>query len=304
MIRVCLLASGGMMPMPNRYLSSMLVSCKGSLLLVDCGEGTQILLKKLKWGIKAIDVICITHYHADHTAGLPGLLSTIGNSGRTEPITIIGPKGLKEIIKGLTVITPELPFKLNLIEVSDEGLKDYKDKEYYIGAVPVEHSLECMAYSIEVKRNRKFDKNKAESKNIPREFWRILQKGETVQCEDKMFTPEMILGKERKGIKVSYCTDTRPVDKLIDFIRQSDLFIGEGMYGDDDYLEKAKENYHMLFSECAYLAKEADVKELWLTHFSPSIKDPEEFLYKAEEIFPNSKIGEELMIKELNFEKD
>jgi ribonuclease Z len=113
----------------------------------------------------------------------------------------------------------------------------------------------------------------------------------------------MVLGEARKGIKISYCTDSRPISGLIEFIRESDLFIGEGMYGDDSYLEKAKLNGHMLFSECASLAKEGSVKELWLTHFSPLLYNPEEFLHNATNIFENTKLGQELLSKELIFER-
>ncbi|QGU95677.1 ribonuclease Z [Clostridium bovifaecis] len=302
MLKVCLLAPGGMMPLPNRYLTSLIINCKGSMILIDCGEGTQIQLKKLKWGLKAIDIICITHFHADHIAGLPGLLSTIGNSNRTDPLTIIGPKGLKEIVKGLTVITPILPYELSLIEMGEDGLKNFKFKDYLINAIPVEHSIECAAYGIEVMRGRKFNKLKAEDNNIPKVFWNKLQKGEIIKEGSMTFTPDMVLDEERKGIKLCYCTDSRPTLELLNFLKDSDLFIGEGMYGDDTYLDKAKENKHMLFSECAYLAKEAKVKELWITHFSPLLQNPEEFLEQTKEIFRNTKLGEELMVKELIFE--
>lgn len=304
MLKVCLLAPGGMMPLPNRYLTSAVMICNGSMILLDCGEGTQILLKKLKWGFKAIDVICITHYHADHIAGLPGLLSTIGNSNRTEPITIIGPKGLRKIINGLTVIIPELPYELNLIEIEEDGIRDFKHKEYSISAVIGEHSIPCMAYSIEINRKRKFDRLRAEANNIPRRLWSSLQRGESSNFEGEIFTPDMVLGEERKGLKISYCTDSRPVTRLVKFIKGSDLFIGEGMYGEDSYLEKAEKNGHMLFSECAKLAREGEVKELWLTHFSPLLQNPEEFLYYATDIFENTKLGEELMIKELAFQEE
>lgn len=303
MVKVSLLGNGGMMPLPNRYLSSLIVNCRGSMLLIDCGEGTQVQLKKLKWGLKAIDVICITHFHADHVAGLPGLLSTIGNSNRTEPLTIIGPRGLEKVVEGLTVITPELPYELNLIELKEEGLMDFKYKDYLLNAITVEHSIDCMAYSIDIIRNRKFDKSKAEENNIPKIFWNRLQKGERVIEKDIIYTPDMVLGEERKGMKISFCTDSRPTSKLINFVRDSDLFICEGMYGDDSYLKKAQENKHMVFSECAYLAKEGNVKELWLTHFSPLLQNPEEFLDLTRIVFENTKIGEELMVRELVFEK-
>ncbi|KYH30284.1 MULTISPECIES: ribonuclease Z [Clostridium] len=302
MLKVCLLAPGGMMPLPDRYLTSLIINCRGSMILIDCGEGTQIQLKKLKWGIKAIDIICITHFHADHVAGLPGLLSTIGNADRKEPLTIIGPKGLKDVVKGLTVITPILSYELKLIEI-DEEIKNLKFKDYIVNAISVEHSIDCLAYSIEVRRGRKFDKAKAEKNNIPKVYWNRLQKGEKAYEGNKIFTPDMVLGEERKGIKLCYSTDLRPSEKLINFLKEADLFIGEGMYGDDSYLEKAKENKHMLFSECASLAKDAKVKELWLTHFSPLLQNPEDFLEETKKIFENTKLGEELMVKELIFEK-
>jgi ribonuclease Z len=304
MLNICLLAEGGMMPLPNRFLTSMVASCNGSIILVDCGEGTQILLKKLKWGLKAIDIICFTHYHADHIAGLPGLLSTIGNSDRTEPLTLIGPKGLKEIVEGLTVITPQLPYDINLIELSDEGLKEYKHKNYVINSLPVDHSIDCMAYSIEIVRGRKFDRNRAEEQSIPMKYWNRLQKGQVVEGENCVFTPDMVLSEERKGLKVCYCTDSRPVMQLVEFIEGADLFICEGMYGDDSYIERAEEAKHMLFSEAAALAKAGNVKELWLTHFSPSLQNPEEFISSAADVFENSVLGEELLMKEFTFEDE
>lgn len=302
MLKVCLLGNGGMMPLPDRFLSSVILSCGGSMVLLDCGEGTQIQLKKLKWGIKAIDVILITHFHADHVAGLPGLLSTIGNSNRTEPLTIIGPVGLKKVLEGLTVITPILPYEINAIELYEEELNGLKYNDFKISAIPVDHSIECMAYSVEVMRKRKFDKIKAEKNNIPKIYWNKLQKEEVIQDNDKIYTPDMVLGEERKGIKVSYCTDSRPTLNLINFIRNSDLFICEGMYGEDSFIEKAKENKHMIFSESANLASIASVKELWITHFSPSLTNPEEFLEPTKKIFYNTKIGKELMCTELDFE--
>lgn len=302
MLKVCLLSPGGMMPLPDRYLTSLIINYRGSMILIDCGEGTQILLKKLKWGFKAIDVICLTHYHADHVAGLPGLLSTIGNSNRTEPITIIGPKGLSEIVSGLKVIVPHLPYELNLIEVGEGDIKEYNYKDYIIRHMCVEHGIHCLAYSIEVKRAKKFNREKAEALGVPIILWNKLQKEEVVYYNNKVFTPDMVLGEDRKGLKISYCTDSRPISELIDFIKESDLFIGEGMYGDDIYLEKAQMNGHMLFSECANLAKMAEVKELWLTHFSPLLYNPQEFLHNATKIFENTKLGQELLERELTFE--
>ncbi len=300
MLNVCLLAPGGVMPFYNRFLTSMIVSCNGSMVLVDCGEGTQILLKKLKWGLKNIDIICFTHYHADHIAGLPGLLSTIANSGKTDELTLIGPKGLKEVVEGLMVIIPQMPYDIKLIETSDKVV-EYIHKDFVINSLPVKHSVDCMMYSIEVMRTRKFDKNKAQSKNIPMKYWNRLQKEEIIEDNEIIYTPNMVLSDRRKGLKICYCTDTRPISGIVDFIKGANLFVCEGMYGDDNNIKKAEDTNHMLFSEAATLSKHGEVDELWLTHFSPALQNPYEFLDVAKNIFENSVIGEELMVKELKF---
>ncbi|SHK49258.1 ribonuclease Z [Tepidibacter formicigenes] len=302
MINVSLLGCGGMMPLPNRYLTSMIISYNGKMILVDCGEGTQVSLKILKWGFKAIESICFTHYHADHIAGIPGLLLTIGNSGRTEPLTIIGPKGLLEVIKGLTIISPNLPFELRLLEIPSEEEIVERVGDFYVHTIGVDHTIPCIAYTIEIKRKRKFDPDRAKNQNIPMFLWNRLHKGEKVIFEGKIFTPDMVLGEERKGLKISYCTDTRPTERLVDFINEADLFICEGMYGEYESIDKAMANKHMLFSEAALLAKKGNVKELWLTHYSPALKNPMLFLEGTRNIFKNTLLGEDRMSKVLCFE--
>jgi ribonuclease Z len=289
MLDIALLGCGGMMPLPNRFLTSMFLRLNGRFLLLDCGEGTQVSLKMLGWGFKNIDVILITHFHADHVAGLPGLLLTITNSGRTEPLHMIGPKGLEIVVKCLLVIAPELPFEIIFHEMEDAT--NIKIGEFHISSLPVEHRMPCFAYSIDVKRRGKFNINKAKALNLPRTYWSILQKNEMVLYEGKEYLPEMVMGDERKGLKVSYCTDSRPVAALPDFIKDSDLFICEGIYGEDEKLNKAMEYKHMLFSEAATLAKKGNVSELWLTHYSPSLTAPEEFLSVAKDIFENTHLG-------------
>jgi ribonuclease Z len=301
MLDVALLGCGGSMPIPNRYLTSLLVSYNGSMLLIDCGEGTQVSLKLLKWGFKNIDVICFTHYHADHVVGFPGLLLTIANSGREEPLTVIGPPGLYEVVKGLTVIAPNLPFELKLIELSSDEVHTLKVNNFNIHIQPVFHALPCIAYGIEIERMRKFDRERAEAENIPMEFWNKLRKGEIIEHNGRLLTHDMILGEARKGVKLCYCTDSRPIETLVDFIKEAELFICEGMYGDDESLPKALENRHMLFSEAAQLAKKGRVKELWLTHYSPSLLSPDDYLENAKAIFENTILGEDRMAKTLNF---
>lgn len=302
MLDVCLLGCGGNMPVPDRYLTSMVVSYEGRKILIDCGEGTQVSLKILGWGLKSIDAILFTHFHADHIAGLPGLLLTIANSGRVEPLTIIGPQGLWNIVNGLRVIAPVLPYKIDLLEFQGQGKTSKSVNNFNINIISVQHTIPCFAYSIEVPRARKFDKDKAIKNDVPIVLWNKLQKGEEIEYEGIWFTPDMVLGENRKGLKISYCTDTRPIDELKEFIRESDLFICEGMYGDDSYLEKALQNNHMLFSEAATLARDGEVKELWLTHYSPSLTSPEEYIQNATNIFSNTVLGKDRLTKSLIFE--
>lgn len=302
MLEISLLGTGGMMPLPNRWLTSMVARCNGKMILIDCGEGTQITLKLQGWGFKAIELICFTHYHADHISGLPGMLLAIGNSGRTEPITLIGPSGLYAVVNGLRVIAPELPFELKYIELPNTQIS-YKFNEYTISSIPVDHLVKCVSYRIDISRKGKFDVDRANLLGIPKNLWGILQNGSNVEYENKTYTPNMVLGSDRKGLRVTYCTDTRPIQNISEFALESDLFICEGMYGEDDQKEKALKKKHMVFSEAAKLAQNAKVKELWLTHFSPSLTQPDLFLKVAKSIFQNTTIGYDRLTKSLSFEE-
>lgn len=304
MLDICLLGTGGMMPMPARFLTSMMARLNGRLLLIDCGEGTQVTLKMQGWGFKAIDVICFTHYHADHISGLPGMLLTIGNAGRTEPLVLIGPEGLQEVVEGLRKIAPELPFPIEYKVIQDKDTQPIQVNEFCIKYLFVEHLISCVAYRIDVERKGKFDVKKANALKLPKTVWSVLQKGGIVEHNGKQYTSDMVMGKERKGISVSYCTDSRPVKRLIPFISHSDLFICEGMYGENEKIEKAIENKHMLFSEAAKLAKEAMVSKLWLTHFSPALSEPELFLENAVSIFENTILGEDRKCETLFFQEE
>ena len=300
MLELCLLGTGGMLPLPYRALTSLMVRYNGSSLLIDCGEGTQNQIRLQGWSFKPIDVICITHFHADHISGLPGMLLTMGNAERTEPLTMIGPKGLERVVNSLRVIAPELPFDIRFIELTEQeqtidicGLR--------IRAFRVNHRVTCYGYNIELDRAGKFDVARAKELSLPVQYWSVLQRGESVEYEGNVYTSDMVMGESRKGLKVTYCTDTRPVEAIAEHAKHADLFICEGMYGEDEKDDKAKEHKHMTMREAAELAKAAEVNELWLTHFSPATSRPKEYEGMVQSIFPNGHIAKDRTERTLQF---
>lgn len=306
MIDLLLLGSGGGMPMPNRFLSAVLLSYRGRKILIDCGEGTQVSMRIANAGFKTIDVICITHIHGDHIVGLPGLLGTIGNSGRTEPLTIIGPEGIIDTVNKLRVIANWLPYEINIIENPKESINinnKYIEGNINISTVELDHSSPCIGYSFYFLRQPKFNVEKAIQNNVPKILWNKLQKSnEKIILDGVEYTSHMVLGEERNGVKISLTTDTRPTGEIPEFIKNSDYFICEGTYGDDEDLHKAIKNKHMTFSEAAKLAKAGKVKNLLLTHFSTAMNEPEMYLNNAKEIFENTIIGYDRYGVTLNFE--
>ena len=169
MLDVCLLGTAGMMPLPHRWLTAALMRYNGSNLLIDCGEGTQIAIKEKGWTFKPIDVICFTHYHADHISGLPGLLLTMGNAERTEPLTMIGPKGLEKVVSALRMIAPELPFEIRYIELTGPE-EDMEINGYHIHAFKVNHNISCYGYTVEIRRAGRFDVERARNNHIPQKL--------------------------------------------------------------------------------------------------------------------------------------
>ena len=303
MIDVCLLGTGGMMPLPYRYLTAMMARYNGKSILIDCGEGTQIAMKQKGWSPKPIDVICFTHFHADHISGLPGMLLTMGNAERTEPLLIIGPKGLEKVVGALRMIAPELPFELRFRELS-QPFEQIDMGDYRIEAFRVNHNVICYGYNLIVERAGRFQVEKAKALGLPVQLWNPLQKGNVVEFEGKTYTPDMVMGSPRKGIKVTYCTDTRPTRSIEENAAHADLFICEGMYGEPDKQQKAREHKHMTFYEAANLAKAAEVSQMWLTHYSPSLPWPDQYLPQVTKIFPKAITAKDGQTIELDFEEE
>jgi len=290
MLDVCLLGTGGTMPLKNRWLSSAVFRYNGHIILADCGEGTQIAFKSASFLFKSIDVICLTHFHADHVSGIPGLLLSMGNEGRVEPLLIIGPRGTRKVISSLRIIAPELPFVVEVAEI--ENIEEtYCFDGFEITAFKVMHQVDCYGYRIDIPRVGKFDVDKAKVNNVPVKVWGMLQKEETVFFEGEKYTSDMVLGEARKGIRAVFCTDTRPCESIERNCTNADLAILEGMYGSDEKEGDAKIKMHMTFAEAAFIAKNANCKNLWLTHFSPSMPEPDLYISEARTIFKEVCVG-------------
>ena len=299
MLDITLLGTGGMMPLPRRWVTSLLVRYNGASLLIDCGEGTQIALREKGWSFKPVNTILLTHFHADHIAGLPGFFLTMGNSDRTDPVTVIGPRGLSRIMGAVRTIAPELPFEVNFIEIEGNE-QTFLIDGMEITAFRVQHNITCYAYEIAVRRRGRFDAARAKAQEIPLRFWNPLQKGETIEDGGRIYTPEMVLGEERKGLKIVYATDTRPVPAIAEHAENADLLVCEGMYGEPGMDKKAREHKHMTMQEAAQIGKTAQPENMWLTHYSPSLVRPDLFMNSVHAIYPNviaAKDGQEITLK-------
>ena len=292
MLDVCLPGTSGMIPLPERWLSCCWLEYQGKALLIDCGEGTQIALREAGCKISRLEILLVTHFHADHIAGLPGFLLTLGNHGKKTPLTIIGPKGLQTVVSALMIIAPALPYQVKLIELNNGEEGDLEDDDIVIAYLPLEHAMPCFGYRVSLKRKPIFNPEKAEQLGIPRKLYKTLHTGQQVLLDDgRRIEPDMVLDGERTPISVCFITDTVPKDTMADFARGADLLICEGMYGDDTMHDKMEEKGHMVFSDSARVARQAGVKALWLTHFSPAMKDPETYIDNARTIYKNTTIG-------------
>jgi ribonuclease Z len=294
-----------MQPLPGRRLSATLVRFGGRLILLDCGEGTQVGVSEAGWGWRGLSAILLSHMHADHILGLPGLLLTLGHSGKgaDEPLTIYGPEPLLPVLQALRLFTPRLPFPVNAVVLAG-------GEEFAIDGVPgltvdcaaLAHEVPCLAYGLSVPRAPRFDPERARELDVPQADWKVLQRGETVTVAGRTIEPGAVLGPPRRGVRLVLATDTRPTDALPPFLREADLFIADAMYGDEEGKPKRWEAQHMTFAESATIAREGGARRLWLTHFSPALSEPEAYLDRATAIFPATTLGHDGLTTTLNFE--
>ena len=298
MIDVCLLGTGGMMPLPGRALTALYVRLGSRALLIDCGEGTQTAMRMASQRFKPIEAILITHFHADHLSGLPGLLLTLGNESRTEPLHMYGPEGLEQVVTGLRTIVPELPYEIIYHEFSLTEEAHFTCAGLEADVFPVDHGIPCLGYHLELKRQGKFDPAKAKQRGVPVNIWGRLQKGESVDG----FTPDDVLGAPRKGLNIVYATDTRPVPAIEKYGKDADLMILEGMFGEHEKQERAEVSHHMMMQEAAQIASRACAKKLWLTHYSPATPEPEIYEAELKEIFPETVVCADGATARLQFE--
>lgn len=291
MVEVYLPGTGGMLPTENRWTASCWAEYQGTAILIDCGEGTQIALKKAGCRLSRLELVMITHFHADHIMGLPGLLLTLGNYGKTTPLIIVGPVGLRQVLESLMIIAPQLPFDVYLKELPEE-IQTFERFDIRFSSMGLKHRMPCLGYRMDFMRKPIFNPEKAKQLGVPLHHYKTLHAGQPVVLESgKRILPEMVLDGERHPISICYCTDTQPFGGISDLANGVDLFICEGMHGDTAMRETTWEKGHMVFADSAELAKNAQVKELWLTHFSPAMKQPEQYLDIAQSIFNNTKVG-------------
>lgn len=301
MIDLLLLGTGAMMPLPDRYLSSTLFRVGSHLHLIDCGEGTQVAMREFGWGFKRLDTILLTHFHADHVAGLPGLMHTLMHSGKTEPLHIVGPEGTYQIVSGLFVIVGNLPFEVIIHEMK-QGSTLELPSGVRLSVAEGQHRGTVLAYRFDLDRAPAFLPEQALALGVPQREWSALQRGEPVTVDGKVIEPEDVLSGPRSGVSFGIATDTRPTESIIDLMQGVDLLISEGTYGDDADAIKGEERGHMTFREAATMASAADAGALWLTHFGVGMLNPGEFAANATDVFQQTTIGQSGLAGTVSFD--
>lgn len=301
-----ILGCGGMQPLPYRHLCSVLLRRDGDLFLFDGGEGTQVSLKRLNLKWKKINAIFVSHTHADHVTGLPGIMMLSSQVDRTEPLYIYGPPKIAEYIEtSRKVLDMYINYPVVVKEITAPCVV-HEEKDFIIRAFPLNHTKVCVGYALEEKdRPGEFNPEKAKELNVPcGPLWSKLQNGETVQSLDgKDVKPEEVLGKPRKGRKFSYVTDTLYLDSIAEEVKNSDLLVCEAMF-ENALLDQAKEKKHMTATQAATIARDSNSKKMAMIHYSPRYTDRELVVLEkeAQEIYPGAILSKDRMHFEIPFE--
>jgi len=287
------LGTGGMMPLPNRFLTSVLLRREGDLFLFDCGEGTQVSLRKLNLRWKKIHTIFISHTHADHVTGLPGILMLSSQVDRDEPMYIIGPPKIREYVEeNRRVLDMYINYDIIVKEVEEPGTV-FEGKGFHVDAFWLRHTKPCLGYTlIEDERPGIFYPEKALGLGVPKgPLWARLQGGETVRLENgNEVNPEDVMGTHRSGRKFGYITDTAYFKEIASYVKNSDLLICEGMFR-AELEESAREKKHLTAVQAATIARDAGgISKMGLIHYSPRYTeyDLRELLKEARKIFPET----------------
>lgn len=298
MIDVTLLGTSALLPLPDRALTAAALRCAGHTLLFDCGEGTQTAARKAGVSLMTADIIALTHYHGDHTFGLPGLMQTMGSMGRESPLAVIGPAGLQGAMAPILTLAEGLPFPVRLVSLPPEGLA--LDTLFpgwpplaRLTAFPTRHRVPSQGYCYSLSRAGKFDPDRARALQVPLPLWRLLQRGQEVDTPSGAVQSEQVMGPSRPGLKFIFTGDTAPCSSLTEAAQDADLMICEATYGPDEQMDLAAQYGHMTFSQAGETAARAGVKRLWLAHFSQRMEDPAAFLPCAQARFPAAQCGQD-----------
>ena len=300
-----ILGCGGMMPLPYRHLTSVLLRREGNLFLFDCGEGTQVSLRRLNLKWKKIDAIFISHTHADHVTGLPGILMLTAQVDRTEPLYIYGPPKIKEYVEtSRKVLDMYINYPIVVQEITAPCVV-HSGKDFYIRAFPLEHTKTCVGYTLdELDRPGEFNPQKAQELGVPcGPLWSQLQQGFEVQAQDgTTVKPEQVLGEKRSGRKFSFVTDTLYKPNIAPEVKGSDLLICEGMF-EDELIDQAKEKKHMTASQAATIARDAEVRRMCMIHYSPRYtdRDLDKLLEEARAVWPKAELSRDRMNIEIPY---
>lgn len=300
-----ILGCGGMMPLPYRHLTSVLLRRDGDLFLFDGGEGTQVSLRRLNLKWKKIDAIFVSHTHADHVTGLPGILMLSAQVDRTEPLYIYGPPKIREYIEtSRRVLDMYINYPIVVKEIEAPCVV-HSGKDFYIRAFPLDHTKTCVGYTLEeLDRPGEFNPQKARELGVPcGPLWSQLQAGFEVKAADgSTVRPEQVLGGKRSGRKFSYVTDTLFRPSITDEVRGSDLLVCEGMF-ENALIDQAREKKHMTAAQAAVIARDAGVRRMCMIHYSPRYTDRElgVLLDEAREIFPAAELSRDRMHIEIPY---